>query len=636
MWSCKKTPVFGSFSISWLIASFRPTATGSDGSRFRQVKRLPRKKALKGVMGSYQSPKEEIKRSADVVELIGQYVKLRKAGRNYVGLCPFHAEKDPSFTVNPQRQTFHCFGCKKGGDIFDFWMEYHSTSFPEALRDLAERYHIPLSEGYSAEAEKKRMEERDAVFRINEIAAGYFQQTLRHPSAGKPARDYLKKRRIPDETISMCRLGFAADKWDGLIRVLADQHIDMETAVRAGVVVKKEGGGYYDRFRGRLIFPIIDQRQQVIGFGGRVLDDSLPKYLNSPESPVFHKAETLYGLHASFNAIREKGRAVLVEGYMDWISLRKHGLKEAVATLGTALTDRHVRKLKGYAKEAIVVFDSDESGKSAMLRSLYVFSNEGLAARAVVLPDGHDPDSLVNERGLDTFEKLLDQGVPIFDFFLEQKLTEAKSDEGKVRALREILPALSEIRDFALRSLYVRRLSERSGIREEVILAELKTGDKQRAPKGQLIPEKENSGGTAQKKPPIGDLQVLSLLLYYPDTIPRLMKCDCRILVSDPQISELVDLIFEKYLQQGGFSPETLLDDMVNDGAKERLMETLHRPSVVFSEQDAIQCVTELEEKAHKKKIAASFRKVKGDLVAQNELLKLKRQGPPGPEQARD
>jgi DNA primase len=579
-------------------------------------------------MATYQSAKEEIRRAADVVELIGQFVQLKKVGRNYVGLCPFHAEKDPSFTVNPERQTFHCFGCKKGGDIFAFWMEYHSSTFPEALRDLAERYHVTISEGFSAAAEREKAAHREALYKINETAADYFQRALSHPAKGGPGRDYLNRRSISKETISEFRLGYAPDEWDGLVGALKRYGMDLEMAVQAGVIIPKKSGGHYDRFRGRVIFPIFDLRQQVVGFGGRVLNDSLPKYLNTPETAIFHKGEFLYGLHASLKAIRENGRAVIVEGYMDWLALKKHGLEEVVATLGTALTDRHVRKLKGYAKEAVIVFDSDEAGKTAALKSLHVFANEGLSARVVVLPAGHDPDSFVNEKGLDLLLELLDRASPMFEFFLEQKLTERDSDEGKVRVLKELLPVLSEIRDFTLRSLYVRRLSKKIGVREDVVLSELKKFMKHSSGKAVEKGIKERLSDSKAKKRSIGDLQLLNLLAHYPHTVSRLMDCDCKILLSDPQIVEIVDAIFEKYLQEGPFSPEDLLESLKSEASREQLREVLHRPFVIYSDQDAEQAVVEIEEKARQKKILASFDKVKGDREAQNQILKLKIQGP--------
>ena len=580
-------------------------------------------------MTSYQSAKEEIRRTADIVELIGQFVQLKKAGRNYMGLCPFHAEKDPSFTVSPERQTFHCFGCKKGGDIFSFWMEYHSSTFPEALRDLAERYNVTISEGFSASKERKKAAQRDALFRINEKAAVYFERALGHPVKGEPARAYLKRRSLQEDTISEFRLGYAPDEWDGLVGILRHDHLDLDLAVQAGLIIPRKSGGHYDRFRNRVIFPIFDLRQQVVGFGGRVLDDSLPKYLNTPETPIFHKSESLYGLHASHKAIREKGRAVIVEGYMDCLALKKHGLNEVVATLGTALTSKHVRKVKGYADEAVIVFDADEAGKAAALRSLPVFSNEGLSAKAVVLPEGHDPDTFVNANGLDGFLEIVDQASPMFDFFVEQRFTERDSDEARVRALKEILPVLSEVRDFTLSSLYVRRLSERIGVKEDAVLSELARFMKK--PSGEAFERKINEHMTTGKKgqKTLTDLQLLNLLVHYPETVSRLMACECRILLSDPVVVKIVDTIFAEFRQEAPFSPEKLLDILDSEPACEQLREVLHRP-FVCSEQDVEQAVVEFEEEVYQTKLSASFQRAKerGDMERLVQLTKLKTQGP--------
>ncbi len=580
-------------------------------------------------MTSYQSAKEEIRRTADIVELIGQFVKLKKAGRNYVGLCPFHAEKDPSFTVSPERQTFHCFGCKKGGDIFAFWMEYHSSTFPETLRDLAERYNVKISEGFSASKERKKAAQRETLFRLNEKAAVYFESALGHSAKGKSAVDYLNRRSLRKDTISEFRIGYAPDEWDGLVGILRHEHLDLDLAVQAGMIIPRKSGGHYDRFRNRIIFPIFNLRQQVIGFGGRVLDDSLPKYLNTPETPIFHKGESLYGLHASHKAIREKGRVVIVEGYMDCLALRNHGLKEVVATLGTALTSRHVRKIKGYTDVAVVVFDADEAGKAAALRSLPVFSNEGLAAKAVVLPEGHDPDTFVNANGLDVFLEIVDQAFPMFDFFVEQRFSERDSDEARVRALKEILPVLSEIRDFTLRSLYVRRLAERIGVREDAVLSELARFMKK--PSGEAFERKINGqmtgGKKAQKR--LTDLQLLNLLVHYPETVSRLMACECRILLSDPVVMKIVDAIFAEFNQEAPFSPERLLDILDSEPACEQLREVLHRP-FVCSQQDLEQAVVEFEEKVYQAKISVSFQRAKerGDMERLVQLTKLKTQGP--------
>ena len=575
-------------------------------------------------MASHQSAKEEIKREADTVQVIGQVVQLKKAGKNFIGLCPFHAEKDPSFTVSSDRQMFHCFGCKKGGDIFAFWMDYHGLTFPEALKDLAERYNVQITDKFSAIEEKKKSKLRETLLKINEAATLYFQQALSKTAIENPAADYLKKRAISNEIISEFRLGYAPDKWHGIVDYLRRHKIDLERAVQAGLIIPKKGGGYYDRFRGRIMFPILNLRGQVVGFGGRVLDDSLPKYLNTPETPVFHKGEFPYGLHASFKAIRQKGIAVIVEGYMDLLALRRHGLDEVVATLGTALTDQHIRKIKGYAKEAVVVFDPDEAGRNAALRSLPLFLNEGLPARAVVLPDGHDPDSFVNTKGLPEFLKLLDSASSMFDFFLAQKLTQDDSDiEGKVHALKEILPVLSQLRNAAQRSLYVGRLSERIGIKEEVVLSELKSFKQNRSGDAPERGLKDRLKGRKLDKK-IGDIQLLNLLVHHPKTITGLMDSGCRDLLSDDTASKIVEVIFDKYRREGQFSPENIEDTLDNDDVRIRLREVMVADSI-YSDQEVKQAVEEIREKARQKRLSDSVAEVKGDPEALNKMLLSKR-----------
>lgn len=578
-------------------------------------------------MVSGQEAKEEIKSAADIVELIGQFVQLKKAGRNYVGLCPFHAEKDPSFTVNRERQTFHCFGCKKGGDIFSFWMEYHSSTFPEALRDLAEKYNITISGGFSASAEKEKVAMRNALFEINERAAIYFQESLTHAEKGESARAYLKQRSLGEKTISEFRIGYAPDEWSSLTEYLREHHLDLRLAVKAGLIIPKKTGGFYDRFRDRIIFPIFDLRQKVVGFGGRILDNTLPKYLNTPETPIFHKGEFLYGLQASFNAIRLKGRAVIVEGYMDYLALKDHGLEEIVATLGTALTDRHVRKIKGYAKEAVVVFDSDNAGTSAALKSLPVFSNEGLTARCVVLPQGQDPDSFVNTNGLDDFINLLDHASPMFDFFLEQRLKEDDSNEGKVRVLEELLPILSEVRNYPMRLLYIRNLSERTNIREEAVLAELEKLNKRQSKAADRRGIKERLDDSKAERGFISDQHFLNIIIHYPDAVERLMNCEWKVLLNSAVIIEIVDAFFKKVKRDGRFQLADLTEDFKSESACAHFQEALLLPPFVSKEEVEL-AVCDFEERIRQIKISESIKKVKEpgniNLESLNQLLKLK------------
>jgi DNA primase len=571
-------------------------------------------------MDLYQSAKEEIKRTADIVEVIGQYVQLRKAGQHHIGLCPFHGDKDPSFTVNQSRQMFHCFGCKKGGDIFAFWMEYHKVSFPQAMRELAERYHISLPEKDLTPSQKRSKELNETLYEINELAAGYYNNILLKSDKGAPGRDYLKKRALNREIAQEFLLGFASDEWNGLTNFLKGKRADLEKAAQAGLIISKEKG-FYDRFRGRVIFPIHNLRKQVAGFGGRVMDKSLPKYLNTPETPVFHKGELLYGLHAAYQGIRETGRVVIVEGYTDVLALRKHGFNEAVATLGTALTKEHVRKLKGYAREAIVVFDSDAAGKGATLKSLPLFLNEGMTARVIALPEGDDPDTFVNSRGLQGFIEYLEKSVPIFEFYLDLKLSGSDdSIEGQVGILKELLPVLSEVNSESQRALYVRKLSEKSRIPESVVLSELKkhgpspAGDEQETRLKKIL-----SGKTAKNQ---DDLYILNLLAHFPDKTGRLIDSGCRLLLSDPVITDVFDSICEIYKRDGESNPDALAEKLSNDTARERYREAILSPPLY--RDDVEQALQAFELKVKRINLSKSYRNTGNDLEKKNLILKQK------------
>lgn len=580
-------------------------------------------------MGDYQSAKEEVRRAADIVELIGQFVQLRKAGQNFVGLCPFHSEKDPSFTVSPSRQMFHCFGCKKGGDVFSFWMDYHKVAFPQALKDLADRYRVPLPEKPLTPFEREKMELRELLFKLNEIAAEYFHGLLTKSEKGRPGRTYFQKRSIPKETILEFKLGYAADEWDGLVSVLERKNVDLEKAAQAGLLIPRKNGGYYDRFRGRVIFPILNLRQQIVGFGGRVLDDSLPKYVNTPETPIFHKGEFLYGLHAAYKTIRDSGRAVVVEGYTDVLALRRHGLQEAVATLGTALTREHIRRLKGYAKEAVVVFDADSAGKAAAIKSLSSFMNEGLSSRVMVLPEGNDPDSYVNKNGLDSFLALLSGSVPMFEYYLDLKLSYRGDEvEGKVSVLKEILPVLGALNNASQQSLYVRRLSEKLGVAESAVLEELGKWKKHRSSKGDERELRERLSASKAKN--IDDFHLLNLFIHYPQTVKRLMDLDCRLLLSDPAVIGIFDSLYEIYGREGKIVPADMVERLPGDSARERFREAM-LASPIYPQDMVEQALDEFEAKIYNIKISESIHRAKerGDIKELNQLLKLKsnRQG---------
>ena len=580
-------------------------------------------------MDSYQSAKEEIKRAADIVELIGQYVQLKKAGQNHVGLCPFHSEKDPSFTVSPAKQMFHCFGCKKGGDIFAFWMEYHKVPFPQALQDLASRYHVTLLEREWTPSQKRKKELKELLLKINHTAAEYFHHLLMGTKKGEPGRKYLEKRAISKDMTLEFKLGYAQDEWDGLTKFLRGKKVDLEKADQAGLIIPKKSGGYYDRFRGRVIFPIFNMQQQVVGFGGRVLDSSLPKYLNTPETPLFQKGELLYGLHASHRTIRESGRVVIVEGYTDVLALKGHGFHEVVATLGTALTRDHIRRLKGYTKEAIVVFDSDTAGKEAVLKSLPLFLNEGLSSKVMVLPEGDDPDSFVNKNGVNGFVELLNRSKPMFEFYLDLKLSDdGVGIEHQVRIMEEILPVLSELDNTAQRSLYIRRLSESTEINESIILSELEKiqmRHRKREDKSRI-----NEKLLASKAKKRADLDLLNLIIHYPSTIGKFMNHDCKVLLSDPVVMGIFDAICEIYAQERKITPAEIMENLKEEPAREKFREVMLSPPICPMDM-VEQAVHEFEDKIYKITMSKSIKKARdrGDIKGLNQLLKQKslRQG---------
>ena len=302
---------------------------------------------------------EEVRERASIVQVINEYVPLTKRGHNHVGLCPFHSEKTPSFTVNEEKKIFYCFGCNATGNVITFLMKKDGLAFPEAVRALASRYGIAINE-----SKREAPDDREQIYAALKAASAYFTGVLR-ASAGDPAKEYLKARGMTGELAKRFHIGYATDKWDGLFNFLKKNGIGAEAACKAGLLVKKDKGpGYYDRFRNRVIFPITDVRGRIIGFGGRALDEkSLPKYLNSPESPVFKKGETLFGLYQAKEAVSKEGYVLVVEGYFDLVALHTHGFLNSVATMGTALTTDHIRTLKGYTSSIYALFDSDEAGK---------------------------------------------------------------------------------------------------------------------------------------------------------------------------------------------------------------------------------------------------------------------------------
>ena len=418
----------------------------------------------------------EIKNAADIVEIVSEVVHLKKAGKNFVGLCPFHTEKTPSFTVSPEKQIFYCFGCGAGGNIFSFLMKNEGLAFPEAARALARRYGIEIPSRSLTPEQKKRMTERESLLEINRKAMDFFRHALRNAISGKEAMAYLERRGLSSDLIDRFNVGYAPKGWDHLLNFFSKKGVPLARVERAGLILpKKDGRGYYDRFRDRIVFPIFDVNQAVIGFGGRVMDETLPKYLNSPDTPVYNKSRSLYGLHISKDKCRQTRAVYIVEGYMDLLTLHQNGIENAVATLGTALTADHVRMLSRYVPSMILVYDSDEAGIRSALRCIDifwkehvdfsrgdVFREEKADTHILVLPDGHDPDSYLREKGPTAFEKAASRAPGIISFLIEQSIRiHGLSTEGKIRVVTDLKHPLAAINDNVARTLYIKQLAER-------------------------------------------------------------------------------------------------------------------------------------------------------------------------------
>ncbi len=411
---------------------------------------------------------DEIKSRLNIVDIIGERVTLKKAGRNFKALCPFHNEKTPSFIVSPDRQTFHCFGCGKGGSIFDFVMLLDHIDFPEALETLAERAGVKLERRASDTPEGKL---RQSIMEANHLASEYYHYLLTKHAVGDNARLYIKTRGISDKSVKTFMMGYSANTWDGLLKYLTKKGYDGRLLEQAGLVIRGNRG-YYDRFRGRVMFALCNHRGNVIGFSGRVLDPTAKeaKYINSPETPVYTKGKTLYALHVTKDAIQKENAAILMEGELDVISSFQAGIPNVVAIKGSAVTEDHARLLKRFTDRLVFALDSDMAGDAAARRGIDIAEKNGFDMRVSSMPSGKDPDEAARENpGL--LKKALKDAIPIYDYFIAsaEKRFDKTSAYGKRKISDELLPALSRIDNPVVQGHYVRKLATVLGVSEESV-----------------------------------------------------------------------------------------------------------------------------------------------------------------------
>ncbi len=491
----------------------------------------------------------EIRDTCNIVDIVGESVVLKKAGQNYVGLCPFHGEKTPSFTVSPHKQMFYCFGCGEGGNVFSFLMKHQGITFPDAVKQLAERYGIQLPRRQLSPEQKRRLSERDQMFQLNRLALDFYRHVLQKDPMGQVARQYLTKRGFTSDTAATFQFGYAPPGWDHLLGYLQHKQMPLQLAERAGLVVRRQSGqGHYDRFRGRIVFPICDPAGRVIAFGGRVLDDALPKYLNSPESDIYSKSRSLYGLDVARHHCRSSEQVYIVEGYFDVSALHQHGIRETVGTLGTSLTRQHVRLVQGLIGDrgrAHLVFDSDEAGIKAARRSVMLFEKGFVDARILVLPPGHDPDSFVFEHGQDKLRALAAQAKGLMAFLIDSAVERhGMSMEGRIRVLDEMAGSLAAVSDPGARSIYVKYLAETVDIDESTILEKIKQNSgrgrqplaepggpaQTRSATHRQMSLEQNSGGSRIER------QVVAMMLQFPEILPDIRKKRVVAYIEDPQL----------------------------------------------------------------------------------------------------
>ncbi|MCL5772765.1 MAG: DNA primase [Firmicutes bacterium] len=456
---------------------------------------------------------DEILRRLDIVETIGRYVSLKPSGKNFKGVCPFHPEKTPSLMVSPEKNLWHCFGCGLGGNAFSFVMKAENITFPEAAKILAERAGVSIELSYK---NRKEISEKETLFSILDSIAKFYHQSLLNSNKAKTAREYLSKRGISGDSIKTFKLGFSPPD-DELVDFLKKNNISLETALKTGTVTRRAGENYHDYFRGRIIFPIHDTQGRMMAFGGRVMTDSQPKYLNSPETAVFSKGKNLYGLNLARGEMGKTRDAIIVEGYIDLIALHQNGIKNSVASLGTSLTKAQAELLSRYCDNVIMAYDSDTAGTHATSRGVEIIEETGIPVKILLMPKGTDPDSFIKKEGVLEFRKKKEKAISFIEFkarILSQNF-DLKSPEGKAGFVREIIPALTKIKDPVRRDEYIKRISQKLDVREE-ILRHLKISSKEEKAETVHLGKIFGTSGA--------ELHLIKIMLHYPEVIPEVRK----------------------------------------------------------------------------------------------------------------
>ncbi|MGM0602341.1 MAG: DNA primase [Bacillota bacterium] len=512
---------------------------------------------------------EELKYSVDIVDVVSDYLELKRAGSRFKGLCPFHNEKTPSFFVNPDNNFYHCFGCGVGGDVINFVMEIENITFTEAVKILAEKAGIELPN--LSDRERKLYQEREQLFEINKLAARFYNYMLKETKLGTDSLEYLKNRGFTEEDIENFQLGYAPDEWKAVMSFLNKRGYSLDMIHKAGLISKGKNNSFYDRFRNRIIFPIFNTRGEVIAFGGRVLPDSEQgaKYLNSPETAIFSKKKNLYGLNWAKKQIREEQRCIIMEGYTDVIQAHRSGFKNAVASLGTAFTDEQAKLIKRYADQALIAYDSDTAGNKATLRGLEILNDRGIDVKVITLPEGSDPDDILRDNNLQLFNDYIDEAESLVDFKIDMIIKDKDlNDPGmKIKILKEIAELISGIDDPVEKEIYVERASEKTNFDKNILSKEIKKQTKYRKRRNSVRKEEKVDKRDKVKRSDI--VRIQEQLLSYFITHKELRSSLARIISPDDFKGRAEKLA--KIIWNGPFISDSVSSDKIKSELDEDL-----------------------------------------------------------------
>jgi DNA primase len=521
---------------------------------------------------------ERVRAASDIVEVVREFVPLKKMGRNYFGICPFHAEDSPSFSVSAEKQIFYCFGCNAGGNVYKFLMLKEGIVFPEAVRRIAERVGITVPSAEKDPQTIKAEQKRHRAYEANELAMKYYHFLLKK-ELGQSGQAYLHKRGLTAEIIEQFQIGFAPQNWDSLLKFLTSRGYREKELAELGLLAahlrENKDTGFYDQFRNRVIFPIWNHYNRVVGFGGRVMDQSLPKYLNSPETEIFSKSNNLYGMNFALNSIRDLNQAIVMEGYLDVITSHQFGITNTVAALGTAMTPEHAKQLLRYTPNVIMAFDADQAGIKATMRGMDILQAQGCHVQVVAIPDGKDPDEFIRKIGSEAFKKLLtEQAMSLVEFKMIQSAEkyDLTSVTGKTSALAEVLPNLAKVHNAVEREEYLRILGQELNLSWETILGELRKyrveQQKSRQNRDKYVKYRNNisdMGSAVIGKPVIkldglkkAEYTLLRLILENKQNLEYVENNLGLAAFRDPQLRQIAEIYREQVQASGGCFPSDL------------------------------------------------------------------------------